>query len=840
MTEDDKIGRLLVNEGLLSEEELEKGLSQQEQSYGKPLGEILLSMNLVDEAGFLRVLAKQFHTQYLTTKKLSELTVSDAILKLIPQATAEKYIVFPVQYRKQDKALVVVSSNPLNVAAIDEVKFVSGMGNIKALVGLHSSIECAINRWYKGEQEAFGYALSVEEQPASGGYDMYGGGGTVDEIEDDDSPLDLSAVVAQADDKQELEPEIEALTEEEQIELEPASTEDAVYLGGLDTMPGDDNLSREPESGPYLDGGSSEVEEVMLQPSGSTSDMISTEREPAAGPVETQVKRVVDKKKYRMRMLVVEDHDSICKFIVKLFHYEGFRVKGFATKEEALEELSRNEYDSLVIKEKSPEDTKEFEDKLKESFPDVELYVIKDYASAIIGETRSYQQLVSGFLETLDVYSGLMEMEGLGFQGHTHNVAKYARLMASKLDLRQREVDTITLAASVHDLGKRGMKHFTILNVDPGADVDEIMEQLEIPLKMLSTANLPFHIQPVIHHQYERWDGKGMPDELKGEDIPMGSRILALANSFEDLTNKYSGREAVDPTVAIELLNRQSGKLFDPDLLDVLMGVIKDDIYLKRMEGDQDTIMLVDTEMELTTLMELRLINMGYGVIISRDGDDALAKARAEKPSLIITETDLPGKDGFELISELAKNDDTKGIPFVFLSRRDDTKSVTMGLDLGAEDYITKPVKVEVLCAKVNTMMSRLKAEKKTAAPTQAAGVSGSLSEMSLPDIVQILGAGRKTGLVTLLNNDKKAEIFLEEGRIVNAKVDDIKGEEAFYQILYWVDGTFTIDPSVTPDEQLINVSNDSLILEGFRKMDEASRNGVPESDITMDGSDFF
>ena len=312
-------------------------------------------------------------------------------------------------------------------------------------------------------------------------------------------------------------------------------------------------------------------------------------------------------------------------------------------------------------------------------------------------------------------------------------------------------------------------------------------------------------------------------------------------DAFEDLTNKQSGRETVEPSEALELLNRQAGKLFDPKLIEIFMSVVRDDIYLQQMEGAREQIMIADTDMDLTTLLELRLIESGYAVIIARDGDDALAKAGAEKPTMIVTEVELPDKDGFTFISEMTADEATKDIPFIFLSRIDDPKSVTKGLDLGAEDYITKPVKVDVLCAKLITMMNRLKEEKKVAAPAEAAGVSGSLSEMSLPDIIQILGAGRKTGLVTIANKDETAEIYLEEGRIVNAKVHDLKGEDAFYKILYWNEGTFRVNPKVEIAERLISMSNDSLMLEGYRRMDEdAHEKGESPGDISIDGSDFF
>jgi len=831
MNDDQRIGQFLLREGVITEDQLRQALEAQKEAFNRPLGEILINMKIIDESDFLRVLAKKFHTQYLTTKKLSEIRVPDAVLKFIPAATAEKYNLFPVQYKKTEKILTIAMTNPDDVAAVDEVKFVSGIGNIKQLVCPKEAVKAAIGKWYKGEDSAFDLLLGMHED--GGGYELGANAKQpAGDLEPDDSPLDLSALVAGAET-----PEARPKTRppapspaDEQIVLEPG---DSPFLGGMDEMPGDNNLSRESIVVEEITGEDQrEVEEVLMAP-------VAPAAPDKAKAEETRPGRRADVKKYRLRMLVVEPHDAIRRFIVKLFSHEGFRVKGVENRDQALSELRQgDEYDTLVIRDRDLGEGDEFINLMAERFPGVELCSIKDFGSAVIGETRAQKRLMSSFLETLDILMGLLEMEGGGLQGHSHNAAKYARLIASKLDLPQREVDTIALATYVHELGKKGLAHRSLISLEPGEEVEIVIEQAEIPLKLLSSAKYPLEIAPILRHQFERWDGKGRPGGLAGEDIPIGARVLALVESFEHLTNKFTGAAALEPTGALEILKKNEGRLFDPALVEIFLSVVRDDIYLQQMAGAQERILLADTEVDLLTLLELRLINLGFAVSTARTGQEALDKALSAQPSLILTEADFPDFSGFELVERLKANAATKDIPFLFLSRKDDSNSVNRGFRLGAEDYMIKPVKVDVLGAKLNTMMSRLKAEKKTA--PAAAGVSGSLSEMSLPDIIQILGAGRKTGRITLADDGRRADIDMIEGQVVNAAIDDLKGEEAFYKILYWTGGTFTIDPAAAITERLINMANDSLMLEGFRRMDEASQSGKSEEDITLDGSDFF
>ncbi len=830
-----KIGQMLVQDGLIKEAELNKALAKQKETKQR-LGEILIEMRAVDEVGLLRVLARQHRTQYLTVGKIAELSIPEAVLKLVPVHICEKYGLLPIQFKKTEKALLVVMSDPDNVGAIDEVRFVSGIASIKSLISLKSAVEAGIKKWYKGDSNAFEIAIGTGPSEE---FEIYGGGSAKGQgFDESGNPVRTEAKPEPKSDDDELidfqllvKKEAEKKPEESELELgakgEPAKAAPA----------GKGAAARKKEPAIIIeeiaDAESIPAERIKLEPA-EEIEAPSVK----AGPVE--LKRALEQR-FRKRMVVVERHDQIRKFIIKLFTSEGYQVRGFRTLNESYPELGAGGYDLLMIKERYLEDTSaEFEERFKSSYPKVELCVIKDYGSAVIGETRSNQRLTASFFETLDVLMGLLEMEGHNVQGHAHNIAKYARLLANKLELGLKDLDAITLAAYIHDLGKKGMKPCSILEIDATSDPAEIVEQAEIPLKLLGAAKFPFDLSGIFKYQYERWDGRGIPDGLKGEAIPIGARILALVDAYEMVTSRGLGGRPLEPGEALEQLNRQTGKIFDPKLVPILMSVVRDDIYLKRVKAAQDKILIADTEIDLTTLLELRLVREGFEVIIARNGNEALAKAKAEKPSLIITEVDLPGKGGLEFIADLTKDDEIKGIPFMFLSRRDEPGVVTKALSLGAEDYITKPVKVDVFCAKINTMLSRLKAEKKVAV-AQPVGVAGSLSEMSLPDIIQILGVGRKTGKIVLKNGDQSAEIHMEEGRIVNALIDNLKGEDAFYKILYWNEGAFNIDPNIAITDRLINISNDSLMLEGYRRMDEAAHGKeAGDQDITMDGSEFM
>ncbi len=103
----------------------------------------------------------------------------------------------------------------------------------------------------------------------------------------------------------------------------------------------------------------------------------------------------------------------------------------------------------------------------------------------------------------------------------------------------------------------------------------------------------------------------------------------------------------------------------------------------------------------------------------------------------------------------------------------------------------------------------------------QARGVSGSLAELGLPDVVQVLNQGRKTGQLRIRVGADAGEVHFAEGAIVNALWPGLRGEEAFYAMLSLDDGDFVFDPAFKPGARVITMSAEGLMLEGMRRLDE-------------------
>jgi two-component system alkaline phosphatase synthesis response regulator PhoP len=128
----------------------------------------------------------------------------------------------------------------------------------------------------------------------------------------------------------------------------------------------------------------------------------------------------------------------------------------------------------------------------------------------------------------------------------------------------------------------------------------------------------------------------------------------------------------------------------------------------------KETILVVDDEEDILELIKYNLIKEGYQVVCSLTGEDALAKARKKLPGLIVLDLMLPGIDGLEVCKTLKSDPKTEYVPIIMLTAKGEEADVVSGLEVGADDYITKPFSPKVLTARVRTVLRR-KAKKASA-----------------------------------------------------------------------------------------------------------------------------
>jgi putative nucleotidyltransferase with HDIG domain len=179
--------------------------------------------------------------------------------------------------------------------------------------------------------------------------------------------------------------------------------------------------------------------------------------------------------------------------------------------------------------------------------------------------TRGFLLAITDALETKDEYT----------RGHAHRVSGYVTAIGGRLELEATTLEQLSLAAFLHDIGKIGTPDSIFLK--PGTLTDEERAVMQHHSKcgahlLREITDMEDVADAVLHH-HEHFDGRGYPDGLSGEQIPLLSRIILVADAYDAMTNPRAFREAWDHEAALEQLHRRSGTQFDPVVVQAFSGV---------------------------------------------------------------------------------------------------------------------------------------------------------------------------------------------------------------------------------------------------------------------------
>ena len=205
----------------------------------------------------------------------------------------------------------------------------------------------------------------------------------------------------------------------------------------------------------------------------------------------------------------------------------------------------------------------------KNGLPSAEDVINKNYLSTL--------KMLNKILEARDHYTG----------EHSKKVSRYAVMIAQELGLSEDEQEVMRETALLHDIGKVGVSE-SILNKPDKLTRQEwtdIKKHAQIGAGFLEPLEVLHIEQSMVRHHHERYDGKGYPDHLKGEEIPLYARILAIADSYEAMTSKRPYRSGLTNEQAIAELNRCSGTQFDPKIVQVFLKILKREKEINKKGG---------------------------------------------------------------------------------------------------------------------------------------------------------------------------------------------------------------------------------------------------------------
>ncbi|MFQ5549668.1 MAG: HD domain-containing phosphohydrolase [Gemmatimonadales bacterium] len=190
---------------------------------------------------------------------------------------------------------------------------------------------------------------------------------------------------------------------------------------------------------------------------------------------------------------------------------------------------------------------------------------------------REKRRLEDLSVATLEALINALEAKDSYQAGHSARVADLAATIAAHLDLSDFEIDTVRSAGRLHDLGKIGIRE-SVLNKSGPLTEDEyahVKEHVNIGARILEPLAYLGVVRDYVRSHHEHWDGSGYPEGLRGEEIPLGGRIICAAEIYDALTTERPYQETLDRDQAIDRMGVLGGTALDPRVLDALQRAVR-------------------------------------------------------------------------------------------------------------------------------------------------------------------------------------------------------------------------------------------------------------------------
>jgi CheY-like chemotaxis protein len=270
--------------------------------------------------------------------------------------------------------------------------------------------------------------------------------------------------------------------------------------------------------------------------------------------------------------------------------------------------------------------------------------------------------------------------------------------------------------------------------------------------------------------------------------------------------------------------------------------------------GMSTRVLVADDDPWILRMVSQVLSKRGYDVLTASDGEEALEKAQASPPDLLITDVMMPRMDGWTLVKAMRSKPKLAFVPVIFLTSLSSDDDRIRGFRLGADDYMGKPFRFEELDLRVEKTLARGRMVERVAreqigsivpppppdaAPSEGSGphvgLLGRLEQVGLSGLLTLLEMERKTGVLVLVRDQggdlprgPTSRVLLRRGRVISAVLEDVADgpvdAECVYQMLEWSAGSFEFNeaPVNTPDR--IGTTTSHLLMEGARRIDESGR----------------
>jgi diguanylate cyclase (GGDEF)-like protein/putative nucleotidyltransferase with HDIG domain len=191
-------------------------------------------------------------------------------------------------------------------------------------------------------------------------------------------------------------------------------------------------------------------------------------------------------------------------------------------------------------------------------------------------EQRRAEQLAELHLATIEALARAIDAKDGTAENHIRRVQLYASAVARELGMSDAETQAVRTAALLHDIGKLAVPEHILSKPGPltAEEFQKVQAHPQVGADIIAAVPFPYPVAPLIQNHHERWDGRGYPRGLRGEDIPLGARVLFLVDYFDALTSNRPYHEAMTFEAAVALIEQEAGKALDPRAVAAFVRVL--------------------------------------------------------------------------------------------------------------------------------------------------------------------------------------------------------------------------------------------------------------------------
>jgi putative two-component system response regulator len=294
--------------------------------------------------------------------------------------------------------------------------------------------------------------------------------------------------------------------------------------------------------------------------------------------------------------------------------------------------------------------------------------------------------------------------------GHVQRVAAYAARLAQKLGMSRDEVETITKGAMLHDVGKIGVPdHLLVkesLNDDERALVAEHTRMGSSILEPMTTFR---DWLPIVRWHHERLDGRGYPDGLAGEAIPLEAQVVGIANRYDNLVQEMDGDEGA---AMARLRNETEEGAFDAELVRIFAAAIAEETpvavttkHLRARTALLPRVLCVDDNRMNRDLVTMTLGDAGFDVAVAENGAEALEVLDRDTIDVVLLDLIMPLQGGAETLRMIRAEPRHEFLPVIVLTSHRGSGIRSEAIVAGADDFINYPLNRIELISRIRSLL---------------------------------------------------------------------------------------------------------------------------------------